>query len=154
MALTDLSKKAERIEAMIADAFLDDGGTYRSFGILQDVTITFDPVNQDADVAGREKQIAVDISFEIVMEQTADEEFGAVADLVQTSGKGDTVKLTKSKTDAGSAGSADGFEIQNIFLSVSGEFDGSGEGSMFTVTGEGRVVAEEIRDPSTIQVDV
>jgi hypothetical protein len=37
---------------------------------------------------------------------------------------------------------------------VSGEFDGSGEGSMFTVTGEGRVVAEEIRDPSTIQVDV
>lgn len=156
MAISNLAKQAENIEGRISDAFVsrDGGSTYHSLGILQSVSVSFDPVTQEADVAGREKVIAVDVSVEVVMEQTADNEFGAVADLVQPTGKGDNVKLTKIPTAVADAGTADGYELINTFVAASGEINGNGEGSMFTVTAGGRVPVDEISDPSTIKFDV
>ena len=122
MALSSLQKAAENIEGNVMGAFIDDGGTMRSFGHLLDVSIDFSAVNQDADVA-------------------------------QPTGKGHVIKLTKEKVSASNASSTSGYELQYVFPSYSGEFDGSGEGSNFTVQVEGRAVVDDVRDPSTIAFD-
>lgn len=153
MALSNLDKKAENIEGDIMDAFIDDGGTLQSLGALQDVTISFSPVTQDNDVKGRGKVLAVDVEVSLVMQQTTDEELSAVAEMAQPQGKGHTVKLTKTPTSEGSASGAPGYEFVNVFPRFEGEFDGSGEGSTFTVMLGGRVLPSELSDPSTIKFD-
>jgi len=153
MALSDFQAQADNIEGKIMDAFVHDGSSYYSLGALQDVTVSFSPVTQDADVAGREKTLAVDIDVTVVMQQTAANEFSALTDLVTPTGKGVTMKLTKTPTTASSAGSTAGYEFQNTFPSFEGEFDGSGEGSSFTVSFGGRVFPSDLSDPSTIKFD-
>ena len=153
MALSNLDKKAEHIEGEIMDAFIDDGGSLVSMGHLQDVTINLSAVTQDADTKGRQKQIAVDVEISLVMQQTTAEEFSAVSDAAQVSGKGTTIKCTSEPTSASNADSADGYEFVNVWPNVEGEFDGSGEGSMFTVSASGRVLVDEIADPSTFAFD-
>jgi hypothetical protein len=93
MALSDLDKLAENIEGDIMDAFIDDGGTYESLGMLQDVTVNFSPVTQDDDTKGRGKMLAVDVEVSLVMQQTTNNEFGALADIATPTGKGHTLKL-------------------------------------------------------------
>jgi hypothetical protein len=51
------------------------------------------------------------------------------------------------------AGSASGYEFVNTFPRYEGEFDGSGEGSTFTVMFGGRVLPSELSDPTTIKFD-
>jgi hypothetical protein len=153
MALSSLQKAAENIEGNVMGAFIDDGGTMRSFGHLLDVSIDFSAVNQDADVAGRQKQIAVDVEASLVMEQTTNTEFDALADVAQPTGKGHVIKLTKEKVSASNASSTSGYKLQYVFPSFSGEFDGSGEGSNFTIQVEGRALIDDVRDPSTIAFD-
>jgi len=153
MALSDLDKLAENIEGDIMDAFIDDGGTYESLGMLQDVTVSFSPVTQDDDTKGRGKMLAVDVEVSLVMQQTTNNEFGALADIATPTGKGHTLKLTKSPTTEGNAGSASGYEFVNTFPRYEGEFDGSGEGSTFTVMFGGRVLPSELSDPTTIKFD-
>jgi hypothetical protein len=137
----------------IMDAFIDDSGTLQSLGILQDVTISFSPVTQDDDVKGRGKVLAVDIEVSLVMQQTTDNEFAALKDVVSPTGKGHTLKLTKTPTKESSADGADGYEFVNTFPRFEGEFDGSGEGSTFTVMFGGRVLPGQLDDPSTIRFD-
>jgi hypothetical protein len=153
MALSNLDKQAENIEGDIMDAFIDDSGTLQSLGILQDVTISFSPVTQDDDVKGRGKVLAVDIEVSLVMQQTTDNEFAALKDVVSPTGKGHTLKLTKTPTNESSADGADGYEFVNTFPRFEGEFDGSGEGSTFTVMFGGRVLPGQLDDPSTIKFD-
>ncbi|AUO79295.1 hypothetical protein [Salinibacter phage M31CR41-2] len=153
MALSNLDKQAENIEGDIMDAFIDDAGTLQSLGILQDATVSFSPVTQDADVANRQKVIAVDVEVNLVMQQTTDNELSALKDVVSPTGKGHTLKLTKTPTAEGSAASANGYEFVNTFPRFEGEFDGSGEGSTFTVMFGGRVLPSELSDPSTIKFD-
>jgi hypothetical protein len=117
------------------------GSTYQSLGHLQDITISYDPVNKDAGVAGREKQIAIDAEVTLVLEQTGDEEFAALSDMLNLEGLGLTFKATEEKVLRSNVDTANGFKFNNAFPSISGEFDGSGEGSSFTISFGGRIKA-------------
>jgi len=141
MPLSDLGTKAENIEGRIMNAFIDDAGTYQSFGVVKNVEVSLSEVTADADVAQREKQLAVDIEVSFDMEQTGDLEFTAVKDIVNASGNGHTIKTTNSPS---SDGTGPGMEFQNVFPNVSGTVNGSGEGSMFSVSFKGRVVPSKL----------
>jgi hypothetical protein len=116
-----------------------EGDTWQSLGHVQDVSPAFTPVTRDADVAGREKQVMVDVEATVVLEQTTGQAFEAVSEIVRPRGLGSTIKLTDQKTAYGNVGSADGLTFENVFPAFEGEFDGSGEGSTFTISIEGRV---------------
>lgn len=153
MSITNLSTAAERIESRIMNVFIldeqdADGDTstsdYFDFGVVRDVEVSLSEVTQDADVSGREKQLTSDIEVSFVMQQTAAEEFGAVQDIVASQGDGETIRATVEPASASNAGSVKAFEFENVFPNVSGTMNGSGEGSMFTVTFKGRVNVEEL----------
>ena len=115
------------------------GTTWQPLGHLQDVTINYSAVTQDADVAGRQKQIGMDVEASAVMQQTTAEEFSAVSGLTNPQGIGHTIKFVDRLTEQADVSTADGFEFVGILPSFDGEFDGSGEGSMFTISFNGRV---------------
>jgi hypothetical protein len=163
MSITNLSTAAERIESRIMNVFIQDlqdadGDTdstdYFDFGIVRDVEVSLSEVTQDADVSGREKQLTSDIEVSFVMQQTAAEEFGAVQDIVASEGSGETIRATTEPASASSAGSVKAFEFENVFPNVSGTMNGSGEGSYFTVTFNGRVNVEELANVPSASTNV
>ncbi|AUO79292.1 hypothetical protein [Salinibacter phage M31CR41-2] len=154
MSLSNLNKLSENIQGRILDGFIKipdgSGGTeWQPMGHLQDVTISFSPVTQDADVANRQKQIAADVEVTLVMQQTTDVEFAAMADLATPSGSGHKIKLVDRLTAQADVAAADGYTFENVLPRFEGEFDGSGEGSNFTAMFGGRVLIGQISAPFT-----
>lgn len=147
--LSNLDTLAQDIEGRILDGFVrdtdsNDNTVWRPMGHLQDVTISFSPVTQDPDVAQREKQIAADVEATLVMQQTSNEEFDALTTLVTPSGSGRVIRLVDRLTKQANVGTADGYTFENVLPRFEGEFDGSGEGSNFTVTFGGRVLIGQL----------
>lgn len=141
--IADFGKAAENIEGRIMSGFIkgpdgQGGSEYHTLGHAQSVSVSFDPVTQEADNRGREKVLGFDVTAEIVMQQTSATEFAAVADIAETEGAGDEVRFVDRGDDP--TGSK-GFTFTNVFPSVSGQIDGNGEGSNFTVTISGRLLA-------------
>jgi len=152
MAISNLDKLAENIEGRILDAWIQipdgSGGLeWQPMGHLSDVTINASPVTQDADVAGREKQLAADMEVSMVLQQTTDTEFAAMADLATPSGSGHKIKLVDRLVVKADVGTADGYTFENVFPRFEGEFDGSGEGSNFTAMFGGRVLIGQLTPP-------
>lgn len=160
LSTTTLQKAADRIVPRLADPFIegDDGAgatQWYPMGIVEDVSIEFSPITQNADVAGREKQLAVEFSVSMVLQQTAQEELANLKEVVTPVGSGATVKICASKTAAADVDTADGFEFGNVFPRFSGEINGQAEGSSFTVEFGGKVMLEAFDSFSgTISVDV
>lgn len=150
MPLSNFDTLAEDVKGRILDGYViqpdqdsDGNPEVHPMGHLQDITISYSPVTQDADVKGREKQIAMDVEVTLVMQQTAQGEFQALTELVQPTGQGRTIKLVDRLTAKADVPTTTGHEFVNVFPMFEGEFDGSGEGSSFTVTFGGRVLPQD-----------
>lgn len=70
MPLTDFTRDFSNVVERAGGVFVDDGGSWRDMGIVKNVQISFSPVNTEADVAGRTKMLAADVTIEFVMQQT------------------------------------------------------------------------------------
>lgn len=164
MALSDLGSAADRIEGRIMNAFVKDVGDfdsdgtdetkYRDMGVIKDLTINLSSNSSDADVAGREKTLTITLEVQFVMQQTSANEFGAIQDITDPSGAGHTIVCTTQPHDttAVDVSTKESFTFENVFPSVEGEINGSGEGSMFTVSFSGKVVPSDLAAlPSTTE---
>jgi hypothetical protein len=131
------------------------GDAWQPLGNLQDVNITFSPVTQDADVANRQKQIAADVEVTLVLQQTTLREFQAMNGLVTPRGSGHDLKLVDRLVARADVGTADGYTFENVLPRFEGEFDGSGEGSNFTIMFGGRVLIGQLASfDGTLTFDV
>ena len=69
MALTDFTRDFSNVIERAGGVFVDDGGQWRDMGVVKNVQISFSPVQTEADVGGRQKMLAADVTIEFVMQQ-------------------------------------------------------------------------------------
>lgn len=137
MALTDFTRDFSNVIERAGGVFVDDGGQWRDMGVVKNVQISFSPVQTEADVGGRQKMLAADVTIEFVMQQTSATELAALVDVIDASGSGLKFKVTEDKVGASGAAAASGMTISNATASVNGTimFDSSESNLSFSIAG-------------------
>jgi hypothetical protein len=142
MALSDFQKNVGRNVFRQGSVFVRDGSVWRDLGQVKDVNLEWEPVVTDADTAGRQKQLAADVTFTFVMQQTSDTEIANLTDIIAGGAlaNGLRLKITNAIVAVAGAEAATGINLMNALPVISGKIDfNGGAESMLTVECKGRV---------------
>lgn len=147
MALSAFQKDISRIKERQGSVFVYDDANvvWQDIGQVKGVDLSWEPVNTEADTGGRTKMLAADVTITFVMQQTSDQELGALDSLSGNSTtNGHQFKVTESNTAAADAGTAAGYEFNNCLANITGSVSFNGDESTMTVEINGRVPISEL----------
>lgn len=152
MAIT-IAKTVANVIARGGGAFVSDdaGTTYFDFGRVKSLMLMAEPVNAEADTAGRELQIAVEVTLSGVITQTTDTEILNIKELQAIASNGLWMKFTSVFTNAAGAGAASGYLFKNVLPSFGLEIKFDNTESSITFTAKGRVSVDDFSDLGSTQ---
>lgn len=143
----DLTREKWRAgKAFVIDTSADPE-TAHDLGKVRSVSFMLEPVQQEEDTVGRQSQLSYVVETEIELQQTADEDLSAFAEILETPG---TIVLTNRDVEEAEVLSLDRSEkvrVENAFFEHSAEltFNG-GEESFQTFRSRGRVSREHVAE--------
>lgn len=152
MAIT-IAKTVANVIARGGGAFVsdDDGTTYFDFGRVKLLKLMGEAVNAEADTAGRELMLAVDVTLTGVITQTSNAEILNIKELQAIANNGVWLKFTSIFTNAAGAGAADGYLFKNVLPTFMVEIVFDNTESSITFTAKGRVSVDDFADIGSTQ---
>jgi len=152
MAIT-LAKTVVNVLARGGGAFVsdDDGVTYYDMGRVKNLELKGEAVTTEKDTAGRELQLAFDVTLTGVMTQSSDTEILNIQELQALATNGLWMKFTTAFTNAAGAGAATGYLFKNVLpaFSLDIKFDNTESGISFVAMG--RVSVDDFSDLGSTQ---
>jgi len=137
MALTNLSRAADRIRGYMGRVFLWDGSTWVDAGDVMSPQIQIEPVLDEADSQGRQRVTSYDFTAQFSLKTLS----STVKSLLSGNQKQVTIFFSKDPEpenkptySAGNwTGVSDGFLIVNAWLVVNASINMAGEGDAYEV---------------------